>query len=289
MKNAKFKIQYPNLGWLQMLRYAAMPRTYNVQLPESWEEVPTKKLKQVFGILMEHKSDRKLTQLRLLKCLLPLRNKLFFSIRSEDFVTQLEPLVSWMLDEPLNVAPATVVRTGLYRWQLPASDGRDMSLGQYFAIEHALEQMRLDPELPALLASILRPVGEETNLALEQEGLLPAATRPVLRKWATRLSKLHPSWGYYVMRYWTDQRKALRVEYPHFFAKPKKKKGEEYFPPIDWESVPARIAALGIFGNVAQVQRTPLRTYLAWGEQQAKAKEPSLQDIIKANHQKFLN
>lgn len=147
--------------------------------------------------------------------------------------------------------------------------------------------LRTSPDPSRLLACILRNDFPSIQQHIADTGMLPHLHTTQIDLHATALQDSHDvGMAWYVLEYWAAQRDVLRADFPQFFAPPSKaEKGKA----PDWESIPARIAETGVFGNVAQTLATPLRTYLAWANAKAEEnKPPSLQDLIKANHQKFL-
>lgn len=288
MIEATIRISLPDKIYIRLL-WLFSTRRYRLRLPETWEEVPRKKLKKIFTALMQQgQHDETTVRLLILRALLPVPSWLFFRLPWLDIVEKLEPVVVWFLVTPIAVPVLPTVRTGRQRWRLPAPAARDLSLQQYLAIEQEWGRMaRGENDIPALLATILRPENEATHESLHGTGLLPGATRPALRQWAIILAKLHPAWVYYVVQYWAAQRESLQQQYPAFFSGKGEKEG-----PLDWESIPARIAEAGVFGPVHQVLLTPARTYLAWAnarqQDEGQQTQTGLQELIRANHKKFV-
>ncbi|MEO0873119.1 MAG: hypothetical protein AAFY48_00795 [Bacteroidota bacterium] len=292
MRIATLTVKYPANKWWYIFASIIKKRRMVAHLPETWEEVPRSKLKQIFKVLSEqNEHGQKVTRIRLLRVLLPWRARIFYSIPKEEVLQKLEPCVGWILKSPLAIPVVPVLWAGWQRWRLPASNAADMTLGQYLTIEKELSKLKTEPDLPSLLAAILRPDTTETQHTLEDTGVLPNASRSARRLWANKLAKMNPAYQYYVINYWLAQVEYLQATYPHFFKKEEKQAGGKS-KPMDWDSIPARIAEIGIFGTVSQVQRVPVRMYLAWANSHAQDKaqpEESLQDIIRANHNKFLS
>lgn len=285
MITATFHITYPRDRLFMRLASAFSPRAIRVSLPECWEEVPARKVPRICEILANPSHERSYKLLAILKELLPLPRWLFFHLTPQDVVEALEPRVVWFLDEPIATPVVPSVRVGWRRWRIPAPAARDMTIGQFLQVEQAWSRMAKGQNDPVfLLAAILRP----HRATKDAQGLLPYVSSFVIEGYAKALRLISLGDAYYILQYWAAQKKALEKQFPDFFSG-----GESSGAPLDWESIPARIAEAGVFGTVEQVLQTPARTYLAWSnarmQEQGEEQQTSLQDMIRANHNKFLS
>lgn len=287
MVAAKIKIQLTTNSLLTWLIWLFSKREYKIRLPESWAEVPARKLRKVLAALMLHSQNPTTSKVAALKELLQVPPFLFYRIDPLQIVEKLEPCVGF-LAVPIAIPLVPSVRGGWYRWLLPAPAAKDITLGQYLAIERAwYDMVKGGDNTGLLLANILRPDTRTTRMCLEDTGLLQHATPALIGKWARRMKKLPNEWIYYVLQYWAAQRQQLQTDFPDFFSGDSKGGGE-----VAWESIPARIAESNVFGPVKDVLHAPARTYLAWAnakrKEEGEQEQKSLQDLIRANHNKFL-
>ncbi len=290
MIQATIKIKFPKRKILHRVIFFFRKKMYQVQLPETWEEVPDKKRRKILGVLMNNtKATEATTKVLLLRILLPIPMWVFYIIKPLDILEKLEPCVVWFLANPISIHLGLTVRGGWYRWRLPDPLAKNMTLGQYFNIEREWSRMSTGHnDITSLLSTILRPDSKAIDRCLETTGLLPQTTVPARLKLKSKLEKLPPEYVFYVIQYWEKQRKDLRAKYETFFSS-----GEGEKSDINWDSIAARIAETGVFGTVNQVLQIPAITYLSWAndkqEEAGKETQQSLQDLIRSNHNKFLS
>jgi hypothetical protein len=264
-------------------------KTYQVQLPEKWAEVsePT-----FWKLLWAHMAKGQLSQeafeILLLKHLTDLPFWVFNKLPAIDLAEQLLPRIAWAKDLSQANLSKENIRINGQLWRIPAPLAKDMPLQQYFLLEKTFSQLyaqQIEPS--AFLAALLRPVNKQAEARYFKTGLLPVVSPPQLKQYAQDLQAVAELEQVYLLQHYANMRTAIRQQYPHIHSKEEKQKPES----TDWDSILPRIAELGIFGPLDKVKSTPTVSYLAWANAQHTPKEStmSLQDMIKQNHQKFLN
>jgi len=294
MITAQIKVSIASPSLLERFLWFFRKKNYQLAIPQTWSELRPKQVEKVMAVLMNQQADTpQVTRVKLLQALLSVPEWVFFRIAPLDIVEKLEMCVLWMLAKPVSDPIITQVSGGRYRWRLPAPAAKDMSIGQYLQIEKQWAQLATnvqDKNIDRLISFILRREDQAIEQSKMKTGLLPNLSDYAITEQTEQVARLKDEWKYYVLMYWTAQRDSLREEFPEFFSKGK---SDDTTPKeIDWDAIPVRIAETQVFGPVHQVLVTPVRSYLAWANARQEADkekvQQSLQETIRANHNKFL-
>lgn len=291
MKNVTLTIQLPQrLPWLARLAWAFRKKRSRRRLPESWQEAsPAQRGKLLALHLRRAALSAEAFQVLLLKHLLRLPNWMLLALHPIDLAEKLLPLARWAAEARIEKPFEPSVRLAGKAWRIPAPMAKDMPLGQYLACEQRFAEIFASPAPSAapFLAALLRPEGEALRAHLYATGLLPPASEYEMEAHSELLASAPQPMVFYLVQYYATQRLLLREKYPNLH---RSKEGEGPAGLPDWDSIAPRIAEAGAFGSLEQVLRTPTVSYLAWANAKAEPeKQPSLQDMIRQNHSKFMN
>lgn len=276
--------------WLRFFWFFKSKKV-EISIPQVWADIPEKRRWKVLSALMQGTSFSKdAARLLVLQAVIGLPRPVFNRIKHIDFVEKLLPYIDWIFDTPINDPFSPTIRVGATVWRIPIGEMRDLTVAHYFQVEKQWAHLSNGKEdsLYLWLAALLRPNTSAVNTYYEENGTLPNVPTISIADRAEAFRKIKPEAAYYLMQYYGAQRLAIKEKYKNLFDGSSKSDSK-----IDWDSIPARIAESGVFGCLQEVLRTPATIYLAWAN--AKAKESAqqehktLQDIIRAQHQKFLS
>lgn len=229
-------------------------------------------------------------RLLVLQAVIGLPSMVFNRIRNIDFTEKLLPYIDWIFKAPITDPFGPTIKVGATVWRLPVGEMRDMTVAHYFQVEKQWAHLSngAGESIYLWLAAFLRNHTEAVNKYYEENGTLPNIPTISLEKRAKQFVKIKPEVAYYLIQYYGAQRVEVKKKYSSLFDG-----GGKSGDKVDWDSIPARIAESGVFGSLQEVLKTPATAYLAWAN--AKAKEnaqqesKTLQDIIRAQHKKFLS
>lgn len=290
MINATLNIHKNHLsGWRSWL-WAFSRSSVQISIPASWEEIPAKRRFKVLAALMQAgQVSPEALRLLVFRAMVAVPRRVFFQIRHIDWAEKLLPYIDWALVAQISHPFESTIKIGATVWMLPVPEVKDITVASYFDIEKQWSQLASgkDESLYAFLAALLRPATESVLAHYELHGYLPNNNQLQSEKHAELLRKTSPVQAFYLVQYYSAQRVMIKAKYPNLFSG-----GKSDGTPMDWESLPARIAEAGVFGPLHQVLITPATAYLAWSNGKAKQAEQeenkSLQDIIRSQHKKFL-
>jgi hypothetical protein len=285
-------IQLPdNIGWLARILWLFRKKHYQLQLPESWEEVPSKMFwKIIRHYLMHHQLSKHAFLLLILKEMLDIPTWVFKRISSITFLEQLLPRIKWVEKLSYSKPFDKTIMIGGCQWRIPVPLAKDMTLQQYFLLERTFSELFTNREKDAadFLAAFLRPDTRQLQSHYYQTGLLPTVSSPELENYATTLASADEKQVLYLVQYYINMRLQLKEKYPALHDGNNDGRPDK----IDWDSIAPSIAETGVFGSLNQVLKTPAVNYLAWAnarQESTKPKPQTLQEMIRSNHQKILN
>lgn len=274
------------LCWL-LLRLR--PQRIALRLPQGWAELRGRRARRrVLNAMLLHELGAITPTRLLLECLrraCGIPRWAWLYLRPQAVAEQLMPAVEWVAAMPLTATWQPVVWLGWRRWLLPRPEADDITLSHYLQAEAALREAAAAQDWAVFLAAFVTPA--RTGL----HWLLPAPT-PHSRAQAYKLLRRATAMqAYYVLAYYQAMRSALRQQYPDAFT-PADSGGPASDAAPDVAAVLAALAQAGELGTPQQVADMPARVFLAWADskrrQQREAEARRLQDLIRANHQKFV-
>ena len=240
--------------WLKLFWFFKSKQV-QISIPQKWEDIPEKKRWKVIQALMQGASVSKAgARLLVLQAVIGLPNMLFNRIRNIDFVEKLLPYIDWIFEAPITDPFGPTIRVGATVWRLPVGEMRDMTVAHYFQVEK--QWARLSNEagqsIYLWLAAFLRAQTETLDKHYEENGTLPNVPAISLEQRANRFKKIKPEAAYYLMQYYGAQRVSIKKKYSSLFDG-----GGKSGDKIDWDSIPARIAESGVFGESSRSTPNP--------------------------------
>lgn len=291
MITGTIKIHTSHLSkWLQLV-WAFKSKQLKISIPQSWEEIPNKRRWKVLKALMQGVGMSKAgARLIALKAMVGLPRFVFNQIRHIDFIEKLLPYIDWIFDTSITDPFSPTIRVGATVWRIPIGEMRDLTVAHYFQVERqwACLSNGEDQSIYIWLAAFLREETATNRSYYEENGMHRNIPNTSLDSLAEKFKNVKPEVAFYLMQYYGAQRVAIKKKYASLFDGNGKSSAA-----IDWDTIPARIAESGVFGSLQEVMNTPATTYLAWAnvkaKESAKQEHKTLQDIIRAQHQKFLS
>lgn len=276
--------------WARFFWYLRTKKV-EISIPQSWEEIPTKRRWKVLKALMQGVGlSKDGARLIVLKAMVGLPRFVFNQIRHIDFTEKLLPYIDWIFDTSITDPFSPTIRVGATVWRIPIGEMRNVTVAHYFQVERQWARLSNgeDQSIYLWLSAFLREESTANRSYYEKNGMHRNVPNTSLEAIAEKFKKVKPEVAFYLMQYYGAQRVAIKKKYASLFDGSGKSSAA-----IDWDTIPARIAESGVFGSLHEVMTTPATTYLAWAnakaKETAKQEHKTLQDIIRAQHQKFLS
>jgi hypothetical protein len=285
-------IDIPRTSLWRWLLWLFTPRTLEIQIPQGWEDLSSVGRERLLKILMQRGavSEDAIQQMIILS-LTRIPRWVYYQLSPLQITESLRPAASWPLRAPISKPfDETIQING--RWLLVAPMASDMTVKHFLDLERAWMAFSKNEEgaIADFVATILVRDTPKNRAHLFKTGTLPNITQQQKNSYKKRLASITDLQLFYLIKYYLSQRSLLRDRYPFFYA-PASDDDEPQAP--GWDVIPARLAELGIFGSTSEVLTTPATIYLSWAdraaEKAAEKKQQTLQDIIRKNHQKFIN
>lgn len=267
------------------------PTTLRLRLPGQWQQVPQRRRPRLLRAMLlyhlGHYSRHRLL-LEALRACCPMPRWVWLHLPPQGVQASLLPHMAWVAQASLTHTWQPVLRIAGRRWRLPRPDATDMTLHHYLQAEAALPEATQARHWAVFLAAYLAPYSPQVAECLPTP---TAHSRAAAQRWLRWAGSLR---AYYVLAYYEAQRALLRQHFPDAFraAPPDAPTPAAPAAPPDVAAILATVVQSGELGSIQDIAAMPARTFLAWTDskrrQQREAEQRRLQELVRANHQKFL-
>lgn len=229
----------------------------------SWEEVDVDLLLTLLPHI--YTADRDTARAALVPLLSDIPGAVLIQLTSEQY-TQLADLTGWVWIEPLTIPIIPQIEHRGRTWQLPAECLYDSPFIEYDHLDSLFQAD--EPEIPKIIATILRPVGSDGK-RIPFDGMQLDAL-------AKRLADLPDHFQAYCLLFASGCLRYIRAEYAGLWEEDGNAPDPSYRlqpaeePDFSWTGAAFRIAEEGVFGTYREVIFMDCHTvlyYLAWKKQ----------------------
>ena len=257
-------------------KWYVLNRTYQIQVPQNWQEMTESQVLAVMPILMGGEEEAESLPFLVKAVLSSVPKHILYKMDETVMYEKFYKRLSWVYHRPiLSPKPSLISQDGVV-YQLPKEKLKSLTIQQYYECDEAVNQYlksAKEEQLQRFLQSFLTPLSKEE---------------------CSNFGELEEVYKFYSLYYFLSCRDWISKEFFDFDPKNKKNnivKNASVRRSYDWRTGLLSIAETGIFGNHAQVVQTPCHDIFRY----LKMKNPKvkhstdLRDIIRANHQKYSN